>query len=305
MKLPDFILAGSPKCGSTSLYYYLAEHPDIFMPKQKEIHYFTSDKLKSLDQGPKDKTVNSFHIDKLKDYNSQFVKAKDGQIIGEVSPSYINYPDISIPRIKKNLGNPKIIFLIRDPIKRAYSNYLHLIREDREHLSFYEAIQNEQKRIDKRYSDFWYYTFNSFYFNKIKAFDDSFDDILIITTEELKSNTIKTMLKVYEFLGLKEFQPKNFEINYNAGGIYESNLITKFFFRQSKLRSFIKRIIPITQNMKHLKQRLISNYKKETPNIDKKTEALLANIFREDVIKLKKEFDVDIEYWNPKLKEKS
>lgn len=300
--LPHFILAGSPKCGSTSLFYYLAEHPDIFMSPQKEIHYFSSEILNALDQGANDKRVNAFHISTYEDYIDQFKLAKPSQIIGEVSPSYVNYPDITIPKIKEHLGNPKIIMLIRDPVKRAYSNYLHLLREDREKLSFYEALLEEEVRREKKYSDFWYYRFNSMYYDKIKKFDEAFDQMLIVTTEQLNENPEAVMKSIYNFLGVNQnFNPQSIYQKYNPGGLYKSNLITKFFFRQSRLRGFIKKIMPITPAMKKIKLKLIKNFKEETPEIEPKAEEFLIKHFKKDVENLKKDFDLDLTLWNNKL----
>ena len=300
--LPHFILAGSPKCGSTSLFYYLAEHPEIFMSPQKEIHYFSFEILNELDQGPNDERVNAFHINNYDDYINQFRKAKPTQIIGEVSPSYVNYPETTIPKIKKHIGNPKIIMLIRDPIKRAYSNYLHLFREDREKLSFYDALLEEDERIKNKYSDFWYYRFNSMYYDKIKKFDDAFDKMLIVTTENLNKDPKAVMKSIYRFLGVDDrFNPESIHQKYNPGGLYKSNIITKFFFRQSKLRSLIKKIMPITPAMKKIKLKLIKNFKEETPQIDPKAEEFLIKHFKKDVQKLEKEFDIDLTLWNRKL----
>ncbi|RRO22293.1 sulfotransferase family protein [Flavobacteriaceae bacterium 14752] len=299
--LPHFILAGSPKCGSTSLYYYLAEHPDIYMSPQKEIHYFTFDILNALDQGPNDKRVNAFHIGNYEDYINQFKQAKPSQIIGEVSPSYVNYPETTIPKIKKHLGDPKIIMLIRDPIKRAYSNYLHLLREDREKLSFYDALLEEEARMKNKYSDFWYYRFNSMYYEKIKKFDEAFDRMLIITTENLNENPKAVMKSIYKFLGVDyNFDPKSINEKYNPGGLYKSNLITKFFFRQSRLRSVIKRLMPITPGMKKIKLKMIKKFKEKTPDIDPKAEEFLVKHFKKDVENLKKNFDIDLSLWNIK-----
>ena len=301
-KLPNFLVAGSPKCGSTSLFYYLNEHPEIFMAPQKEIHYFSSEILNTLDQGPKDKRVNAFHINNYRSYLNQFKKAKPSQVIGEVSPSYINYPETTIPKIKKHLGNPKIIVLIRDPVKRAYSNYFHLVREDREKLSFYEALKQEETRMKKKYSDFWYYRFNSLYYNKIKKFDDAFDEILILTTESLKENTEITMKLIYNFLEVNEnFRTQNIQREYNSGGVYKSNLVTNFFFRQSRLRSFIKKMIPITAEMKQMKQKILKYFKEETPEMKPEAEEFLIEYFKEDVENLKNDFDIDLTMWNKKL----
>src|SRR5690606_30047138 len=118
-KLPNFIVAGFPKCGSTSLHYYLNEHPDIFMPKQKELHYFTHKRLSSLCSGPADIEVDKFNIKTFEAYKAFYKGAQFYKAVGDVSPSYINYPEC-IEEIKQKLGDDiKVIVLVRDPINRA------------------------------------------------------------------------------------------------------------------------------------------------------------------------------------------
>ena len=301
-RLPNFIIAGFPKCGSTSLYYYLNEHPEIFMPKQKELHYFTFDILSATLEGPGDIEVNKFHINNFEDYQKAYENVKNEIAIGDASPSYINYPSC-IPRIKKKLGdNVKIIILLRDPIKRAYSNYLHLVREHREGLDFLSAIKEEENRKSKKYSDFWYYTFNSFYYEKIKVFKSEFKDVMIITAEEMSKDTQRVIGEVYSFLEVNQnFIPKNIDRKYNPGGAFKNNFITRFFFKQSKTRSLIKQVLPIAPWMKHLKHKIIKQYQEPTPNIDEETENYLVNLFEEDVMKLKSGLGVNIENWNTKL----
>lgn len=302
MKLPNFLIAGFPKCGSTSLHYYLSEHPDIFMPEQKELHYFTNPIISQLDKGPGDREVTKFFVRDFQTYKKLYKAVSLQTAIGDTSPSYINHPSI-IPEIKETLGaNTKIIVLLRDPIKRAYSNYLHLIRENRENLSFWDALQKEELRKVKKYGDFWYYTFNSFYYEKIKYYKKEFDEVYLITSEELKENTQQVLQKIYRFLEVDEsFIPKNINTTYNEGGIYKKNIWTRFIFEQSKGRSFIKKVLPMTSGMKRLKLKIIENYKKSSPSIDEKSEKYLANLFREDVMKLKKDFGVNTELWNEKL----
>lgn len=304
MALPNFIIAGFPKCGSTSLHYYLEEHPEIFMPKQKELHYFTYNILSDMIAGPEDAEVNKFHINSFSEYQKCYKDVENEIAIGEASPSYINY-ESCIPSLKEKLGNNvKIIILLRDPIKRAYSNYLHLVREHREELNFDEAIKEEPNRVKARYSDFWYYTFNSFYYKKVKAYKDAFKNVLIITTEELNSNTKETVKKVYQFLEVDtEFSPNNIDRRYNSGGVYSDNFITRLMFKQNKFKVFIKKIMPITPWMKHLKHKIIGNFKKETPQINQESENYLVNLFKEDVNMLKKDFDVKTELWNSKFSE--
>lgn len=301
MKLPNFIVAGFPKCGSTSLHYYFNEHPEIFMPPQKELHYFTYDILKELNAGKGDKESKKFHIGTYKEYKACYKEANGEIAIGDVSPSYANYA-AAIPKIDRTLGSSvKIIIVVRDPIERAYSNYLHLVREDREQLCFYEALLQEKKRKLEGYSDFWYYTFNSLYAEKIERLKNHFTDVLVVTFEDFVSNKEERIKEIYGFLEVRsDFLPNNLDTQYNPGGVYKQNAITKFIFRQSKLKSFVKRVIPLTPSLKKVKLKTIQRYKEPTPQIDPKAEAFLVDIFREDVSKLRI-YGVKTEYWNDKL----
>ena len=128
MKKPNFIIAGFPKCGTTSLHHYLSEHPQIFMPSQKELHFFTYEILSKLKNGPKDGAVKKTQIQDSKKYLDFYRNVKNEIAVGDASPSYINYPNQFL-KIKEYLEDPKFIIVLRDPINRAYSNYLHLKRE--------------------------------------------------------------------------------------------------------------------------------------------------------------------------------
>ena len=299
MKLPNFLVAGFPKCGSTSLYYYLYEHPEIYLPKQKELHFFTYDIISKQDKGKADKEIKKFHIGSLPKYKLLFEDVEDEKIIGDVSPSYANYAE-AIPKIKEVLGaDTKIIIIVRDPIKRAYSNYLHLVREDRETLPFYEALQAEAERREQQYSDFWYYAFNSMYYEKIKRMKAHFSNVQIITFEEFIKNPQHGMQAVYSFLGADpSFKTDTVDTQFNPGGTYKKNTLTNFIFKQSKAKNILKKTLPITTSLKKLKIKLINKYKEQTPPIDPKAEAYLIALFKDDVAKLKRDFNVKTEYWN-------
>ena len=193
MNKPNFIISGFPKCGSTALHYYVDAHPEIFMPKQKELHYFTQSYISKLNKGPGDLEAKKSQVKSLDSYFKMFEGVSGEKTIGETSPSYINYPN-SFKKINKELDTPKLIILIRDPIKRAYSNYLHLLREHRETESFSKSLDLENFRKSQQYSDFWLYTFNSFYYDKIIEAKKVFSDVLILTQEELNLDTKKTLI---------------------------------------------------------------------------------------------------------------
>lgn len=303
MKLPNFLVAGFPKCGSTSLHYYFNEHPDIFMPQQKELHFFTYDILVRQNKGKGDREVKKFHIGTLSEYEECYKNADGHTAIGDASPSYANYRE-AIPKIKKILGEKvKIIVVVRDPIKRAYSNYLHLVREDRETLSFYDALMEEERRIKAGYADFWYYTFNSLYAEKIQHLKAAFEDVYVLTFEDFIENSSDRIKDIYRFLGVnEEFIPLNLQFQFNPGGVYKQNPITKFIFRQSKLKTAVKRLIPLTPAMKKTKLRIIKRYKDETPSIDERCSTYLIERFKEDVNRLS-QMGVKTAYWNQAFQE--
>tara|TARA_B100001059_G_C17751895_1_gene537660 strand:+ start:350 stop:1249 length:900 start_codon:yes stop_codon:yes gene_type:complete len=287
MKKPNFIIAGFPKCGTTSLHHYLNEHPQIFMPSQKELHFFTYEILSKLKNGPKDSAVKKTQIQDSKRYLEFYRNVKNEIAIGDASPSYINYPGQFL-KIKEYLEDPKFIIVLRDPINRAYSNYLHLKREHRETLTFKEAVNKENKRIKNKYSDFWYYKFNSTYYEKIVMAKETFKDVLIITSEELNENHEATMKKVYKFLDVDcDFITKRKSNRFNKGGYYKKNLFTKFLFQPSKFKNLIKKVIKPTPSLKILLAQIASIFRKKTEEIDEETVLYLTKHFKEDVEKLK------------------
>ena len=303
MNKPNFIISGFPKCGSTALHYYVDAHPEIFMPKQKELHYFTQSYISKLNKGPGDLEAKKSQVKSLDSYFKMFEGVSGEKTIGETSPSYINYPN-SFKKINKELDTPKLIILIRDPIKRAYSNYLHLLREHRETESFSKSLDLENFRKSQQYSDFWLYTFNSFYYDKIIEAKKVFSDVLILTQEELNLDTKKTLIKVYKFLEVdSEFTPKNSNNRYNKGGLYKKNIITNFIFKQGKIKTIFKKIVPISPWMKAIKNSLISNYHYKAAPVDEETENKLVKLFKKEVYNLTK-IGVDTSMWNKKFFDK-
>jgi len=287
MKKPNFIIAGFPKCGTTSLHHYLSEHPQIFMPSQKELHFFTYEILSKLKNGPKDGAVKKTQIQDSKKYLDFYRNVKNEIAVGDASPSYINYPNQFL-KIKEYLEDPKFIIVLRDPINRAYSNYLHLKREQRETLTFKEAVNRENKRIKDKYSDFWYYKFNSTYYDKILKAKETFKEVLIITSEELNENHEATMKKVYKFLDVDcDFITKRKSNRFNKGGYYKKNLFTKIIFQPSKFKNLIKKFIKPTPSLKILLARVASVFRAKTEEIDEETVLYLTKHFKEEVKKLK------------------
>ena len=296
---PNFILAGFPKCGTTSLFAYLEEHPEIFIPKRKEMNFFTNPIISKLTEGKGDKIVNAYQVSNWEEYISYYTSVKNEKAVGDASPSYINFPSC-FDEINQKLNNPKIIIIVRDPIKRAFSNYLHLYKKGRETLDFYSAIHEEENRKALKYSPFWYYKKHSLYYDKIVQAKESFSDVLVLTQEELKLNSKKVLKEVFEFLEVNsDFIPNNLDTSYNVGGVYKKNFITNIFTRDSYFKNQILKKLPMVVKIKPLKDKILKNFQTSAPTIDLESENVLVEYFKEDVAKLS-ELGINTALWNEK-----
>jgi len=213
-KPPDFIIIGAQKGGTTSLYLYLIQHPQIAPAAQKEVHYFD---LK-FDKGPDW-------------YCAQFPQAENGshKITGEASPYYIFHPQVP-QRIYDLCPQVKIIALLRNPVDRAISHYYHCIRIQLESLSLEEAIASEPERlkdeIEKLLAHPNYYSYEhqhhsylsrGIYADQLPAWMKLFpqSQILIIKSEDLYSNPSEIVNSVLDFLDLPPHQLETYD-KYNA-----------------------------------------------------------------------------------------
>jgi len=207
--LPDYIIIGTQKGGTTSLQKYLTEHPDISKPIKKEVHYFD----------------NNYNF-KLKWYKKHFPTFK--KIVGEASPYYIYHPLVP-KRIKKNIPNVKIIILLRNPVDRAFSHYKMQYNKGLEKRTFKDAISNEKKELKdeiKKVEEGLYsfkhqnysYIDRGKYYNQLINWLQYFDkkDILIIKSEDFYNNTQKEVSRIFNFLNLKDYKV-NAEKKHNVG----------------------------------------------------------------------------------------
>ena len=187
-KLPNFLIVGAQKSGTTSLHIYLKEHPEVFMPeKLKEPKFFVSPIFKKITSNqPLYTKVMNHSIFKWKDYLKLFEKIQKEKAIGESTTAYLYYYKVAIELIKEYLGDIKIIISLRNPIDRAFSAYLHLRRENFENISFEEALKKENTRKGLNWIPLYYFTSIGFYYHQVKAYLDNFDRVKIVLFDDLK-----------------------------------------------------------------------------------------------------------------------
>ncbi|MDR6225282.1 sulfotransferase domain-containing protein [Desmospora profundinema] len=203
MSLPDFIIVGGQKCGTTSLYNYLINQRYIVPAKTKEVHYFDVRFSQGL----------SWYKDK---FPLSDRRKKRGFITGEASPYYLFHP-YAAKRAADTVPKAKIIVLLRNPVDRAYSHYHHQVRRGKESLSFEKAIRNERARThmeqrrmlrNKNYNSskhrLYSYMARGIYLNQLKRWRKHFpkQQIMIIQSEDFYKNTNAVLKRVTRFLGV-------------------------------------------------------------------------------------------------------
>ena len=180
MTLPSFLVIGTMKGGTTSLYHYLSVHPEVFMSKTKELHYFVAEK--NLSRG-------------IGWYHQQFAEARDAKAVGEASPDYTKYPLYQgVPeRIARLIPSVRLVYVVRNPLERIRSHYLHDIARGRERRPIGEAVPGNE-----------HYLAPSRYALQIERYLEHFprDQLLVVTSETLRHDRHATMRRVHEFVGV-------------------------------------------------------------------------------------------------------
>lgn len=201
--LPNFVVIGAQKSGTSSLHQYLRQHPDVAMCKDKEPDFFVEERNWNLG---------------IDWYESLFDHAERALAIGEASTSYTMFPHYKgVPqRIVETLGDVRLIYLIRNPIDRTRSDYLHYRFPVRgKETQFVEA---ENRPIAQALLENDLYLDTSRYAMQLEQYLEvvARERILIVTTEDLGTKRVETMRKIFSFLELDPSRaPDSFEKEYN------------------------------------------------------------------------------------------
>tara|TARA_B110000444_G_scaffold66327_1_gene62209 strand:- start:2068 stop:2937 length:870 start_codon:yes stop_codon:yes gene_type:complete len=275
MSLPNFMCIGAAKSGTTSLYDILKQHSDVFVPSFKEPHFFDISAVYENGVSWYEKT-----------YFSGVNKEKS---IGDFTPTYL-FDKYAPERIHNSLGNDmKFIIILRNPVDRAYSHYLHSKRDLHEFLSFEDAIKKNVNKVSN-YLDYLRLSYidQSKYADMLQRYFALFskDNFLILHFEEdFVAERELTMAKVFSFLNLKE-ENINFDINSNKSSKARFIWIKRLMKKNGWWRQIIKNIIPslkIRQIIKNKIHRL--NVTKFTPNklSKKERERMFSYYFSKDI----------------------
>ena len=300
-KLPGFLVVGAAKSGTTSLYHYLKQHPEVSLNEgQKESWFFTNLIHDGILNGPGDVDM-SLLPKTLEEYSKLFENAEH-DIIGEVSPDYLFYHHMTIPKIREMLGDVKIIIILRNPVERAFSSYMHLVRDGRETLEFKEGLEAEEQRIRDKYWFIWYYKSAGLYYQQVNDYINNFKDVKVCLYDDLNADAPYLMRQIYAFLGANaEFKP-NTTRKHNPSGEPRSKLLNRYLKRPNRLKDSVKPVLK-TLHLYPVVQSFMNNIKGIH---DKSLKAVCMNeiirselieYYKTDIMNLEAVIDRDLSHW--------
>jgi len=283
----DIIVGGASKAGTTALFRMLSSNQNFFLPPKKEIHYFSYPFLNKRTSGPGDNFIISDITCSFKEYLSLFRFKKAHQVAVDISPSYLFHYN-SAEEIHARLGNTKLVFILRNPVEKIYSQYLHLVSEGRESLAFEDALKAEAQRKAEGYSDMFLYKESGYYYEGVKHFIERFgkDRVKIILYQDFVNHPNDVLQEICLFSGLKI--PQIFSINQkaNISGSIKSVRLAKFIGPNS-ITHVARKIIP--RSIGHwMREQLKKVNRSDREVLEPLIRIALENNYKDDIEKLEK-----------------
>ena len=297
-KLPNFLVVGAAKSGTSSLHEYLIQHEDIFMPtinkegkSVKEPQFLIKSKVEER---------LHFGIWNWDEYKFLFENVKQEKAIGESTVFYLYYYKEAIKNIKLLLGNDvKIIILLRNPVDRAFSAFQHVSKSVKESLSFEDALNQEEGRLEKdlTLTPMVMYKDMGLYYNMVKAYKEKFENVHIILYEDFRDKTDEVLKDVFEFLEVNVKTKINSSIRHNVGGKRWKNQRMKNLFQKDNVfKNIYMKFVPDIIKDK-VKVKLVKISTNKVTSMNKKTKEHLESFFKDDINKLSELIGMDLKHW--------
>jgi Sulfotransferase family len=299
VQLPDFLLVGAAKSGSTSLNASLTSHPDVFMCRQRGTRFFAFDDAPPRFHAPAGGELlanGNPAISDLESYAALFKAARSDQLLGESCNHYL-YEAGAARRIRHHVPGAKIIAILRDPVDRAYSNFLHLRRDGLEPArSFREALALEPSRIRDSWGMMWRYTDLGMYGSQLERYLAEFprQQILVLLYEDLRRDPRGTLREVAEFLGMRPFTAGRAPA-YNPSGTPRSDLLNALVNRDNPLRRTVARRLPL--RVKLQLNAFVNRRNLKRVRMEPEMRALLKEKFDADTRRLEQLLGRDLSSW--------
>lgn len=294
---PNFFVIGAGKSGTTSLYHYLKQHPQIFMSPVKEPKYFAFASKELNFTGPGDQRVVPQTTTTIEAYLDLFKDAGDEPIIGEASTVYLNTGETA-RRMAEQVPHARLVAVLRHPADRAYSAYMHLRRDGYESLeTFAAALDAEPQRIREGYYYHWHLRTRGYYGRQLQAYYEQFprNQIKVYLFEDFFDQPYRVLADIFQYLGVNDSFRPDISARHNQSGIPRNQSVQNFLTKPHPLKEWVKRFIP-----ERIGHRMISVMQRgvvATPGLAPEIRARLTEEFREDILLLQDLIQRDLSHW--------
>ena len=293
VKLPNFLIFGVQKAGTTSVYNYLKQHPEVYLSPVKETNFLEKDWPKLIEQGRQFKPKKIVTFEQYKD---QFKGVTNEIAIGEISPNYLFHHKTSIELIKRYVPNAKLIAILRNPVDRAISDYLMHVREGQSNTPLKEQIQYKAHKS--------FVILKGYYYQQVKHYFEEFsrEQVSIFLYDDLRKDCQKFLEKIYKTIGVNPDFEADTSQKSQVAQLPKNDDLNKLLVNKNPIRSLSATLLkPILSEEKRQKLRsflisINSKSKDEIDSLDEEKELLL-NLYRDDILKLQDLLERDLSSW--------
>jgi hypothetical protein len=302
--MPNFLLIGAQRAGTTSVYRYLGQHPEIYMSPSKEPRFFAFEGQDPDFRGPFHREPGTTSgrplgtVTQLEPYRALFAGVTGETAVGEASPQYL-YSEKAPTRIRHHLPDAKLIALLRDPVERAYSHFLFARREGHEPLSdFVRALEAEEERIR---ANWWigHYRSMGYYHQQLSRYYELFepDRIRVYLYDHLRQDPVGTAQDIFRFLGVDESFVPNTSLRHSVSGTPRSRAFHTLIARPNVLKRAIRPVLPEALRTRAFVMLRDSNLRPPPP-MPAEARAELTEAYREDTRELQRLIGRDLSGWS-------
>jgi Sulfotransferase family len=294
-RLPDFLGVGAPKAGSTTLHAVLAEHPAVFVPEATELHFFTHRQIRSAAAGPLDGAATTRLVTSMEEYRAAFRGSDGAAAVGEVSPSYL-YHESCHEEIARTLPGVRCIAVVRNPVDRAFSNWVHQRRIGAETLSFADALRAEEQRRADGWGDFWRYADHSRYVDRLNSLAGAVgrQNLLVLAFPDVVGDPGATQERLWRFLGVEAPAAPIEGVHRNPGGWIPTSRVARWIERPSRWKPVAKKLVPTAAADAFRRTRDRRRAGAERPRLDRWSHDHLGEVTAYDTAALAADWGIDV-----------
>lgn len=310
---PNFLVIGAAKCGTTSLYHYLRQHPDVYMSPIKEPNHFSTDIRPSefsdeyklyerskmlniaayVDSDMKEEQWGAYVHD-AEHYNKLFKFSEGFKARGEISNSYL-YSSVAAENIHQQFPEMKIIAILRQPAERAYSHYMANLRDGRTTLSFREEVMHDDAKKKHGWSISHLYYELGLYFDQIERFKKQFPEnqIKIYLFDELKADNRALAKDLFQFLNITTEAEIDYDEKYNEARVPKNAALIKTI-TQAGIKRKIFRALPMAWRSP-VKSLFFKNT--PVPKMSPEDRKWMTDRYKDEIIRLQHILHRDLSHW--------